>query len=195
MRARLHDREGAPDAAELSDVFAAPTWLRDIGFTAWLLVGVALFLVGAVWLLSLTQVIVTPVIAATVVASVAAPLVGWLQRHRVPRPLGAILLVVALIVLAAAVVAIVLVGVTSELGGIKGQLADAKHTIGGWLKDLGVSSSSAKDAQDQASSSSTDTVNALLHGVSAGLSKLSSLVFFLAMTLLSLIFLLADGPK
>ena len=38
------------DAAELSGVFATPSWLRDVGFTAWLLVGVALFLVGAVWL-------------------------------------------------------------------------------------------------------------------------------------------------
>ena len=38
----------------LSGVFAAPSWLRDVGFTAWLLVGVALFLVGAVWLMSLT---------------------------------------------------------------------------------------------------------------------------------------------
>ena len=37
------------DTAELTGVFAAPTWLRDIGVSAWLFVGVALFLVGAVW--------------------------------------------------------------------------------------------------------------------------------------------------
>ena len=35
----------------------------------------------------------------------------------------------------------------------------------------------------------------LLDGVSAGLKALSSLVFFLAMTALSLIFLLATGPR
>src|SRR4051812_11487479 len=83
------------DAGALTGVFAAPSWLRDVGFTAWLLVGVALFLVGSVWLLALTNVIVVPVIAAGVIAAVAAPLVGWLERHRVPRPLGAILLLVA----------------------------------------------------------------------------------------------------
>src|SRR3954454_24972930 len=165
MRARLHDREGAPDAAELSDVFAAPTWLRDIGFTAWLLVGVALFLVGAVWLLSLTEVIVTPVIAATVIASVASPLVAWLQRHHVPRPAGAILVVIAIILLAAVVVVVVLGGITSELGGIKGHLADAKSTIEGWLKDLGVNADTAKSAKQDASSSSTDAVEGLLKGV------------------------------
>ena len=36
-------------------VHAAPGWLRDLGITSWLLVGVTLLLVGAVWLLSLTR--------------------------------------------------------------------------------------------------------------------------------------------
>jgi putative heme transporter len=203
-RFRLH-REGETaaspdefveiDASELTDVFAAPRWLRDVGITAWLLVGVALFLVGAVWLLSLTETIVVPVIAATVIASVTAPLVGWLQRHHIPRPLGAILVVIAIILLGAAVVVTVLVGITSELGGIKAQLADAKDTIAGWLKDLGVAAGTAESAKEDASSSASQAVGALLDGLGAGLTKLSSLVFFLAMTVLSLIFLLADGPK
>jgi putative heme transporter len=207
IRGRIHrrsgPREGQPgeadvveiDPRELTGVFAAPGWLRDVGFTAWLLVGVALFLVGAVWLLSLTESIVMPVITAGVVAAVASPLVRWLERHRVPRPLGAILLLVGLVLLSLLVVFIVLAGITSELGGIKGQLTDAKNTIEGWLKDLGVSADTAKKAKDDASSSSTDAVSALLKGLGTGLSTLSSLVFFLAMTALSLIFLLADGPK
>ena len=43
------------DARELSGIFAAPTWLRDLGIMAWLLVGVTGLLIGMVWLLSLTQ--------------------------------------------------------------------------------------------------------------------------------------------
>jgi predicted PurR-regulated permease PerM len=39
------------------------------------------------------------------------------------------------------------------------------------------------------------SVSALLDGVGSALNTLSSLVFFLAMTALSLLFLLADGPK
>jgi putative heme transporter len=189
------DEHAEIDAAQLTGVFAAPRWLRDVGFTAWLLVGVALFLVGAVWLLSLTHTIVMPVIAAGVVASVAAPLVRWLADHHVPRPLGAILLLVAMILLSAGVVYIVLKGITSQFDGIKGQLADAKDTIEGWLKDLGVSPDAASHAKDDASSGSTNAVHALLTGLGTGLKSLSSLIFFLAMTILSLIFLLADGPK
>jgi putative heme transporter len=207
MRARIRRHRSDPerpppqeeyieiDAAALTGVLAAPSWLRDIGFTAWLLVGVALFLVGSVWLLSLTNVIVMPVIAAGVIAAVAAPVVAWLERHRVPRPLGAILLLVAAIVLGAGVVYVVLAGITSQSGDLGSHLDDAKSTIEGWLKDLGVDPAKAKDAQQDASSSSTQAVSALLSGLGAGLKELSSLVFFLAMTTLSLLFLLADGPK
>jgi len=183
------------DPAELTGVFAAPGWLRDVGFSAWLLVGVALFLAGAIWLLTLTESIVMPVIAAGVVASVASPVVGWLHRHHVPRLVGAVLLLVALMLLAALVVYIVLAGITSQSGDLSHHLNDAKNTIEGWLKDLGVDPDKARTAKQDASSAASQSVSALLSGVSAGIKKISSLVFFLAMTFLSLLFLLADGPK
>ena len=207
MRARIRRHRSDPerrppqeeyidiDAAALTGVFAAPRWLRDVGFTAWLLVGVALFLVGSIWLLTLTNVIVAPLIAAGVIAAVAAPLMAWLESHRVPRPLGAILLLVGFIVLGAGVVYMVLAGITSQTGDLTSHLSDAKNTIEGWLKDLGVDPAKAKDAKQDASSSSSQAVSALLSGLGAGIKELSSLVFFFAMTALSLIFLLADGPK
>ena len=43
------------DPGELSRLFAAPGWLRDAGFTSWLLVGVVVLLAGVVWLLTLTS--------------------------------------------------------------------------------------------------------------------------------------------
>ena len=64
---------------ELSGLFAAPPWLRDLGVMAWLLVGVTALLAGTVWFLSLTQTIVTPVVTAAILASVLAPLVRWLK--------------------------------------------------------------------------------------------------------------------
>src|SRR5215216_7071730 len=91
------------DPAELSGLFAAPSWLRDAGFTAWLLVGVVLLAVGVVWLLTLTHVIFVPVVAAGVIAAVAGQLVALLKRHGVPRPLGAAL--VLLLIVAAGVLA------------------------------------------------------------------------------------------
>src|SRR5215210_3707365 len=91
------------EPGELAGAFATPGWLRDLGLTAWLLVGVALFLVGAVWLASLTHTIVTPVITAAVIASVASPLVGWLRGHGVPRAVGAALVLLLIVALGALV--------------------------------------------------------------------------------------------
>jgi predicted PurR-regulated permease PerM len=181
--------------AELAGIFAPPRWLRDVGVTAWLLVGVALFLAGAIWLLSLTETIVLPLIAAVVMAAVTSPLVRWLARHRVARPIGAVLVVLAIALLGVVVVYVVLAGITSELDGTRSQLSEAKSTISGWLRDLGVDASTAESATADASTTSTAAVGALLSGLGAGLRGLSSLVFFLAMTALSLIFLLADGPR
>jgi predicted PurR-regulated permease PerM len=182
------------DPADLTEVFVAPSWLRNVGLMAWLLVGVALFLVGAVWILSLTHTIVLPVIAASVIAAVASPIVGWLARHHVPRAAGAALLLLAAVVLGALVVFVVLAGITSQASDVSSQLSDAKDTIAGWLKDLGVDPSTAESAKNEASSSVSASVSTLLDGLGAGIKKLSSLAFFLALTTLSLFFLLKDGP-
>jgi putative heme transporter len=206
MRARLHRRHKHADAGktedeiveidpgQLSELFATPRWLRDMGLTAWLLVGVTLLLVGAVWILSLTHTIVLPVITAGVVASVASPLVGWLGRHGMPRALSAVLVLLSIIALSAGVVFVIVAGITSQSGDLSAHLSDAKSTIEGWLKDLGVDPSKAKNATSDASSSASTTVGTLLQGVAGGVKELSSLVFFLALTALSLVFLLKDGP-
>jgi predicted PurR-regulated permease PerM len=110
------------------------------------------------------------------------------------RGFGAALLLVSIVVLGVAVVVIVLVGVSSELDGLRGQLAVAKQTIAGWLVDLGVDAATAEQAKDDVSAAAGDHVPALLEGLRGGLRGLSSLVVFLSLTALSLFFLLKDGP-
>jgi predicted PurR-regulated permease PerM len=175
-------------------VRAAPPWLRDLGLSAWLLVGIALLLVATVTLLSLTQTIVMPLIAAGVIAAVASPVVGRLARHRVPRGAGTALLLLATIAVGAGVVVVIVLGITSETARLSDLLKEAETTVQGWLKDLGVSSKSASSATSDADSGGSAAVQALLHGVTTGVKGLSSLAFFLALTTLSLFFLLKDGP-
>ena len=189
----------APDPATrtLSNralVRAAPRWLRDLGVSSWLLVGIALLVAAAVTLLALTQTIVMPLIAAGVIAAVASPVVGWLARHRVPRGAGTGLLMIGIIAIGAAVVVVVVLGITSETARLSDLLKQAEQTVQGWLKDLGVSSKSASSTTSDADSGGSATVQALLHGVTTGIKALSSLAFFLALTALSLLFLLKDGP-
>jgi predicted PurR-regulated permease PerM len=182
------------DPRELSGIFSVPQWLRDIGLMSWLLVGVAVLIAGAVALASLTAVIVVPVITAGIIAAVASPLVAWLYAHRVPRGLGAALLLLGVVALGVGVGLMIVGGITGQASAVGGHLADAKDTIAGWLNDLGIDPTKVNQAKDHVSSGTSDAVSALLNGVVGAVTKLSSIVFFVAMTVLSLFFLLKDGP-
>jgi predicted PurR-regulated permease PerM len=182
------------DPGQLSGLFAAPSWLRDAGFSAWLLVGVVVLMAGVVWLLTLTAVIFIPVVVAGVIAAVAVQLVDLLNRRRVPRAVGA--LIVLLLILAAGALAgyLVITGIGSETSSISRHLTAGADEIEGWLKDLGVGEGSAQQANRDVSSGASDSFKALVDGLVTGIEKLASLAFFLAMTVLSLFFLLKDGP-
>jgi predicted PurR-regulated permease PerM len=182
------------DPRELTGVFAAPQWLRDLGISAWLLFGVLLLVAGLIWALSLIQVIVIPVIVAGVIAAVTEPLVSWLHGNRIPRALGAALVLVAIVAAGALAGYLVLDGIGSQASGISQHLTQGADKIQGWVQDLGVSDAKAAGANHDLSSGASDGFHALVGGVIGGIEKLSSLAFFLVMTVLSLFFLLKDGP-
>ncbi|HEX7289719.1 MAG TPA: AI-2E family transporter, partial [Conexibacter sp.] len=181
------------DPQALTSLFSPPGWLRDLGATAWLGVGVTVLLIGAVWLLSLTHTIVLPVLTAAVVAAVTSPLVAWMERRRVPRGVGSALVLLGLIAVAVGVIVATLAGITSQLADLRGQLAAARSTITGWLSDVGVAADTASGATADVSQALDGVVPALLTGIAGGVRRLSSLVFFLSLTALSLFFLLKDG--
>jgi predicted PurR-regulated permease PerM len=178
----------------LSGVFRPPGWLRDAGMASWLLVGIALLGSSLIALAALTQAIVIPVITASIVAAVASPLVTWSTNRGLPRALGAVLMMLGIIAVAVGLFLMVFSGITAEASSIGHQLSDAKDAIGDWLKNLGIDTEKIDGAKQSASSGVSDGFSALTHGVLTGIAKLSSLVFFLALTALSLFFLLKDGP-
>ena len=89
---------------------------------------------------------------------------------------------------------VVVLGITGQASDIGGHLSDAEDNVAGWLQDLGLSPDKADQAKQDASSGISDSASALLNGVVSGVRELSSLAFFLALTALSLFFLLKDGP-
>lgn len=178
----------------LSGLFAAPQWVRDLGFSAWLLVGVAAALVGAIWLLSLTETIVMPVITAGIIASVASPLVDWLRRHGLPRGIGAALVLLLIIAIGFGVGLIVLTGIASQADSLSAKLHEAANEVESWARSLGVKAPTAADANAGTSASVSEAFQALTHGLLGGIDRLASLVVFLSFTALSLFFLLKDAP-
>jgi predicted PurR-regulated permease PerM len=179
---------------QLSNVFSAPKWLRDLGLASWLLAGVALLLVGIVWLAATTATIVDPVVAGLIVATVASPVVGWLGAHRIPRAAGAAIVLLGIIVIVLVLVLVVIGGITSQLDEIKAQAEAAAPKAQSWLTDLGMSSQAAKDTTDGIARAAPGGTDTLIHGLVNGISSLAAAAIQLSFLGLSIFFLLKDGP-
>jgi predicted PurR-regulated permease PerM len=180
------------DATSLSRVFSAPMWLRDLGLLAWFLVGVAILLVGLTWLVALTSTITIPVALGAILATVAGPLVTKMQRHRIPRAAGAVIVLLGLIAIAAVITLMVFSGLYEQSDQIKAAGSEAVDKVQGWMNDAGAGGTSS--TADQVESSTTQTGKTLLQGVAKGIAGLTSLVFFITFTAFSTFFLLKDGP-
>ena len=185
----------ATQLTELSAVFSAPRWLRDLGFASWLVLGVAAMLLALVWLLGLTATIVGPVLAAFVVATVASPGVAWLERRHVPRAVGAGLVLLAVVAAGIIVVLLVIGGIVSQGDQISAESTAAANHVRGWLTDLGLNASGADTTTSDVSSAVPDVIGALAGGAIDVVQGLASMAFALSFAVFSLFFLLKDGPQ
>jgi predicted PurR-regulated permease PerM len=175
-------------------MFAAPGWLRNAGTTAWLLVGIAILLLALVWLASLTEVIVVPVIVACIIGSVGSPLVSRMNRFGIPRGIGAVLVMLLLVLIGAVCTVMVVNGVVKQVPEISRDLDVATDDISQFLADQGVDQEQVDKAKEGVKKGATSSIGTLLTGLASGLAGISSTLFFLAMTLLSSFFMLKDGP-
>ena len=178
---------------ELSTVFSPPRWLRDLGRSAWLIVGAFGLLAGLVWLLAVTATITGPVLAALIIATVAGPLVTSFARH-MPRAAAAAIVLLALVAVAVLILVLVISGITGQTDELGKQASSAANEAEGWLQSLGVDQSGSSGAKSAVETGTPKVISTLVHGVIQGISGLASLVFGLSLAALSLFFLLKDGP-
>jgi putative heme transporter len=176
---------------ERDSLFSTPVWLRDLGFASWLLAGFVLIVIGVIWLLDQTSTIVMPVILASVLGAVAAPLVDRLNRHGLPRGAGAALVLLGLIAIAALVTFLVVHGISANSGDVSAQASKALDKIDSALKDVGVSTQDVKADVENAIPEIRET---LVTGVAAGVDGLTSVLFFLSFSALATLFVLKDAP-
>ena len=189
------ERVVAIDPTQLSGLFSAPQWLRDLGMMTWLLVGIGAVLIGLVWLLGLTASITVPVILGCVASAVAGPIVNKLERRRVPRAGGAAIVLLGLVAIGALILLMVLGGLSSQSEQINAALNSAAKKIESSLNDAGVNSSDAAKFTSDIKSAVPQIGKTLLNGVADGISGLTSLFFTLSFAVFSTFFLLKDGPS
>jgi predicted PurR-regulated permease PerM len=179
---------------QMSAVFAAPRWMRDFGIAAWLLVGIALLFGGLVMLLAVTAAITVPVITGLILATVASPLVAWLQARGVHRVLGAALVLLAIVALGVLIAVLVIGGIVAQESEIKSAVNAAVDKAEGWLKDAGVDSSGAASSTEHTSQSVSATLSTFTAGLAGVISAITEIAFFVVFTVFALFFLLKDGP-
>jgi predicted PurR-regulated permease PerM len=170
-----------------------PRWFQKMGLAAWLIVGMFLVLIGAVWILDKISNIAEPLILGAVVAAVGGAGVDYLQARRLPRPLGAAVIMLAIIAVAVGVVLLVLGGITSQASHIDASMSHAVDKVKDWLDDLGISS--ASDAAADVKKAVPEIGTVLLKGVLGGIAGLKSLLVFLGFSAFITFFLLMDGPN
>ena len=191
---RITSRLDAIQERQLSSVFEPPKWLRDLGRAAWLLVGVVLLVVGLVWLVAKTATITVPVLLGLVIATVASPLVNGLQRRRVPRAIGALIVLLGLLCVAVLVLVLVLGGIVAQSDEIAQAATAAADKAQAWVQDAGVDADGASNAKREVEKAVPEIGGSLVQGVVKGISGLTSLAFALSFTIFALFFLLKDGP-
>ena len=201
---------GSPDSGEheivqldedqlgqLSAVFSAPRWLRDLGLPSWLLVGVIFLLVGLILLVGATSEITQPVTAAFVVACVTLPLVRRLAQHRVGRAGAAgIALLLLLVPSRSSLVGVLVIGgITSQADDISASASSAADKVQGWLRTPASTRRAPRAQTTRRRRAFPQGISTLVNGLVTGIGNLTSLALALSFVLLSLFFLLKDGPS
>jgi putative heme transporter len=169
-----------------------PPWFQRWGVGAWLVVGMVLVLIGAVWLVGKTSSIVMPLITGFVIAAVAGVIVDLLERRGWPRAAGAALVILGLVAVIVVTVGLVLGGITSQSTQIDAAMSHALQRVQGWANDLGITS--ASDAAQEIKTAVPQIGRTLIRGLAGGISGLTSLVVFLGFTVFTSFFLLKDAP-
>jgi putative heme transporter len=185
--------EGNTGRSQLKGAFRTPSWLRDLGRSSWLLVGVLALVGGLIWLLAATYAITGPMLCALIVSVVAMPLVRVLDRH-MPRWLAATLVLLAIVAVVILIVILVVAGITGQRAELSAQATAGADKIQSWMTSTGVDSSSASGAGAAVKSAVPQIISTLVHGVVNGIAGLTTLVFGLSFAALGTFFLLKDGP-
>jgi predicted PurR-regulated permease PerM len=162
-----------------------PDWFQTLGRGAWLAVGIAALLAIAFFLLGLISDLLIPLIFAAILAAIFVPLVDRLERWRLPRWLGAPVVVL----LAIAVVALIL---WSVVAGLLGREREILTQVTAGLDEAGSVPGVEGPDPEQAVRLLGDLVQLLVSGLLSGLGSATVLLVGIVTGLFILLFLMKD---
>jgi putative heme transporter len=177
-------RRGIPTADRLPGLHL-PDWFQTLGRGAWLLVGIAMLLAIAFFLLGLISDLVIPLVFAAILAAIFVPLVDRLERWRLPRWLGAPLVVLLAIGVVSVIIWMVVAGLVAQ-----GQEILARVTAG--LEETGSLPGVVQMDAKEAIRTLGHLVQVLVSGLLSGLGSVTVLIVGIVTGLFILLFLMKD---
>jgi predicted PurR-regulated permease PerM len=181
-RTRCVDGRMRPAVDRLSGL---PDWFQTLGRGAWLLVGIAILLAIAFFLLGLISDLLIPLIFAAILAAIFVPLVDRLERWHLPRWLGAPLVVVLAI-------GVVLVVVWMVVTGLLGRDREILAQVTAGLDEAGSLLGTPAPDTEQVVRTAGALIETLLAGLLSGLSSVTVLIVGIVTGLFILLFLMKD---
>jgi predicted PurR-regulated permease PerM len=162
-----------------------PDWFQTLGRGAWLLVGIAVLAAIVFFLLGLISDLLIPLVFAAILAAIFVPLVDRLERWRLPRWLGAPLVVL----LAIGVVSLV---AWMVVAGLLGRDREILTQVTAGLDEAGSLAGVPELGTEEAVKTLGELVQTLLSGLLSGLSSATVLIVGIVTGLFILLFLMKD---
>ena len=170
--------------------FETQPWFRTLGVGSWLALGIACVLALALFLVALVAEVAIPLAIAGVLAAILVPLVDGLERWRVPRWLGATLVLILGLSLIVATVALIVSAIFSQSDEIWSQLEASLEQVGD------SDTAPLAGASDELIGVAHEVVRLLTSGLLGSLfSSASSFVVGTVLAIFMLLFLLKDWSQ
>lgn len=169
-----------------------PHWLRWSGVAGWLFAGALGMLAAVYWLVSYASSLIIPLAVAAVVGILFAPVVERLERHRVPRALGAAGVLVLLLAIVVFTIWLVANGVIGQTAVIGKQVTAGVNSLTVWLSSLDFPRDVVAEAIEKARSSLEGASGSIASTLSKGLTGTLAFLSGLFLGSFMLFFILKD---
>jgi predicted PurR-regulated permease PerM len=165
------------------------------GRTSWMLIGILALATIVYSALAGLSGLIIPLVIATVVGMLATPLVDFLEQRRVPRSVGAGVVMLGLLAAVLGSIALAVHGVIDQADDIDRFLAAGLESINSWLNSLSLDLGVPDERLEQAKQFGLDLIPGLASWFSSAFSSVIAFVAGSFLGMFLLYFILADWAR
>jgi predicted PurR-regulated permease PerM len=162
------------------------------GRASWLILGLAAVAAIGYTALAAVSSLVIPLVIAIVIGMLASPLVDILERRKIPRGVGALLVLLAIVAAVIGSVVVAVSGVIDQGAEISRQVTAGLDSVDEWLETLDVDAGVAEEWFEQARQFGVDLIPGLAGWFTTAFSGVVSFLIGCFLGLFLLYYILAD---